>query len=167
MTVLTILQWPDLRLSELCSEIAGIDADIRRLSDDMLETMYAAPGRGLAAPQVGVLKRIFVMDTDWKDATATPMVFVNPVIQDQSEEVSTQSEGCLSIPGVTASITRPARITLSWSDLTGTRRRADFDGFAAACIQHEIDHLNGVVTLDHLNPEQRAQTLTEYRGAST
>ena len=158
MSVLPILRWPDPALSQVCAPAVG---DLTTLAADMLDTMYAAPGRGLAAPQVGVLTRLFVMDETWKDGDPNPMVFVNPEIVETSEHRTTQPEGCLSIPGILTDITRPAEVTLRWTDLNGTAQADNFTGFAAACVQHEIDHLNGIVTLDHLDAETREQLLSE------
>jgi peptide deformylase len=128
----------------------------------MLETMYAAPGRGLAGPQVGVLRRIFVMDVAWKDGTPEPMVFLDPEIVWRSDETRTGTEGCLSIPGVTAEVERAAELEVTWRDLDGARHARRFDGFAAICIQHENDHLDGLVTFDRVAPEARAALEAAY-----
>ena len=157
-----ILRWPDPRLSEICAPVGDITAEVRGLAADMLETMYAAPGRGLAGPQVGVMQRIFVMDAGWKTGKPTPVVAVDPVIEAASTVLFSSAEGCLSIPGVSATIARPEAITLSFTDLEGTRVTRELTGFEALCAQHEIDHLNGIVTLDHLAPEERARVLREY-----
>jgi peptide deformylase len=159
-----IVLWPDPRLATPCAPVAAVTADIETLAEDMLETMYAAPGRGLAAPQVGVLLRLFVMDTEWKDAAPAPRVFLNPAIVAVGPAQATRAEGCLSIPGITAEVTRPATVRLRWTDLDGVTREEDFDGFAAACVQHEIDHLDGVVTLDRIDGETRARLVAEYGG---
>jgi peptide deformylase len=128
----------------------------------MLETMYAAPGRGLAGPQVGVLRRIFVMDVAWKDGAPDPMVFLDPEIVWRSDETRTGTEGCLSIPGVTAEVERAAEIEVTWRDLDGAGHARRFDGFAAICIQHETDHLDGLVTFDRVAPEARAALEAAY-----
>jgi peptide deformylase len=138
------------------------DDTLRRLAADMLETMYAAPGRGLAGPQVGVLKRLFVMDVTWKEGTPDPMVFLDPDIVWRSAETRTGAEGCLSIPGITAEVERAAEIEVMWRDLDGVRHARRFDGFAAICIQHETDHLDGLVTLDRVSPEARAALEAVY-----
>lgn len=166
MSRLPILLWPDPVLGTPCDPIVEINDDTRRLAEDMLETMYAAPGRGLAAPQVGVLQRLFVMDTEWKEGDRNPQVFVNPAILDCSADKVTRDEGCLSLPGVTTQITRPEKVELEWTTLAGDLRRGSFDGFAAACVQHEIDHLDGIVTLDRLNAEDRARALSDYAQVS-
>jgi peptide deformylase len=157
--LLPILRWPDRRLSQPCSP-AVLDDDLRRLAADMLETMYAAPGRGLAAPQVGHLVRMFVMDVAWKTGAPAPMVFVNPVVEPFGDRVS-GPEGCLSIPGPVTEVERSARVRARWIDLDGTSQEAEFDGFAAICVQHEYDHLDGVLTLDRLPPEARARAEAE------
>ena len=154
MAVLPILTWPDARLRAVC---AAINGDVGDLAQDMLDTMYAAPGRGLAAPQVGALLRLFVMDATWKDGVPTPQVFVNPRITRRSDVLVTGPEGCLSLPGLTTPVARSDKICLSWTDLNREGQLQDFSGFAAICIQHECDHLNGVLTIDHLSaPERRA-----------
>ncbi len=153
--LLPILRWPDPRLSLPCAP-AVLDDDLRTLAADMLETMYAAPGRGLAAPQVGRLVRLFVMDVTWKDGTPTPQVFVNPEILALSGARVTGPEGCLSIPGPVTEVSRAEAVQLRWSDLEGQVHTAALTGFAAICAQHEYDHLDGILTLDRLAPEARA-----------
>lgn len=162
MSVLEILRWPDPRLMEICPQIAEITPEIETLAADMLETMYAAPGRGLAGPQVGAMLRMFVMDTGWKEGKPDPLVCINPMLQEVSEERATNTEGCLSIPGVSADISRPAQVQMVWTGLNGGRYVQSFTGFAAACVQHELDHLDGVVTFDHLDAETRARLEAEY-----
>ncbi|MEM1074101.1 MAG: peptide deformylase [Pseudomonadota bacterium] len=162
MTLRKILRWPYDALGTVCSDVDEITPDIRILAQDMLDTMYAAPGRGLAAPQVGVLKRLFVMDVDWKEGARDPQVFLNPVILERSDTLASRFEGCLSIPGVTAELRRPERVRLRWTALNGAVEEADFDGFASACVQHEIDHLDGIVTLDRLDADARARVLKVY-----
>lgn len=159
--LLPILRWPDPRLSQPCAP-ALLDADLRRLAADMLETMYAAPGRGLAAPQVGKLVRMFVMDVAWKTGTPEPMVFVNPDIEPFGDRV-TGPEGCLSIPGPVTEIARAAQVRVRWTDLDGRLQAATFTGFAAVCVQHEYDHLDGILTLDHLTPEARVRAEAEVQ----
>lgn len=156
MALVDILRWPDPRLRRPCLPVTEIDAALHRLARDMLDTMYAAPGRGLAAPQVGVLRRIFVMDVGWKDGTPTPMVCINPELHDVSEAVATCTEGCLSIPGIPAEVTRPAAVALAWTDLSGARRTGWLTGMAATCAQHELDHLNGRLCIDLMPEPARA-----------
>jgi peptide deformylase len=166
MSVLEILRWPDARLNQVCAPVAEITPDIEALAQDLLETMYAAPGRGLAAPQVGAMIRMFVMDVDWKVGDASPMVFINPTIEAVSETDATIGEGCLSIPDVSMDITRPDAVELKWRDGTGQAQSRRFTGFEAVCVQHEMDHLDGVLTLDHLDVETRARVLTSYSEVS-
>lgn len=156
MTIRSILIHPDPRLKKLCEPVAAIDDDIRRLADDMLATMYDAPGVGLAAPQVGVLKRVFVMDcTKDKAAVARPMVLINPEISWTSEETSTYEEGCLSIPEQYGDVTRPSEVRMRWLGLDGQVHEEQFDALWATCAQHELDHLNGKLFIDHLGPLKR------------
>lgn len=164
MAVRAILTWPDPRLSTPCAPV-GTGADLDALIADMFDTMYAAPGRGLAAPQIGVMQRVFVMDATWKDGAGTPRALINPRITAQSDETASADEGCLSIPGVSVAVTRPAQITVAWSAPDGTALSAQFDGFEAACIQHEIDHLDGIVTFDRLAPADRTRAEAAYAGA--
>ncbi len=138
-----ILLHPDPALRAVCTPVAG---DATALARDLLDTMYAAPGRGLAAPQVGVTERLFVMDATWKEGLPDPRVFVNPAIV-AAEGAQVNEEACLSIPGSPRRIERAARVTLEWDGAEG-RRREVFAGFAAACIAHEMDHLDGVTILD-------------------
>ena len=135
--------------------VDGITPGIKQLADDMLETMYAAPGRGLAAPQVGVMQRVFVMDVAWKTGTPTPVVCINPEILWRSAVVAMGDEGCLSIPGPITRVARSQAILMAWTALDGMRVQQRLSGFAAICAQHEYDHLEGIVTLDHLAPAER------------
>ena len=153
MAVLPILLWPDARLTTVCSEISG---DVSALATDMLETMYAAPGRGLAAPQVGALLRLFVMDCTWKEGRHAPRVLINPEVRWSSPDTAVGPEGCLSLPGITSQIARPTSVHMRWLDVAGRICEEIFTGFAAICAQHELDHLNGVLSLDHLDPAARA-----------
>ncbi len=157
--LLPILRWPDPRLSQPCAP-AALDDDLRQLAADMLETMYAAPGRGLAAPQVGRLLRLFVMDVAWKAGAPAPMVFINPSVELLGDRVA-GPEGCLSIPGPVTEVERSSQVRVRWTDLDGAAREELFDGFAAICIQHEYDHLDGLLTLDRLSPEARAKAEAE------
>ena len=149
MALRTIRLVPDPVLRETCAAVTRFDVDLQVLTDDMLETMYAAPGRGLAAPQIGVTQRVFVMDATWKDGTPAPQVFVNPQITAASEDQVAQEEGCLSIPDRFVEVARPAAVTMTWQGLDGAAKSAEFTGFSAACVQHELDHLNGVLCTDY------------------
>lgn len=155
-----ILRWPDPVLSTKAAPASAEDATLA-LAQDMLETMYEAEGRGLAAPQIGVLSRVFVMDATWKTGTAAPETFINPEILWRSPEVVPSEEGCLSIPGVLAQVERAREIILRWVQPDGSVSAQKLTGFRAICAQHEIDHLDGIVTLDHLSPEARTQAEKE------
>jgi peptide deformylase len=161
MAVLAVRLWPDPVLSRVAGPVTDLAA-AQVLAADMLDTMYHAQGRGLAAPQVGVSLRVFVMDATWKEGTLAPQVFVNPVILSRSDDVAVGPEGCLSIPGITTDIPRATAIRLRWTDLDGASYEAGLTGFHAICAQHEIDHLDGTVTLDRLSPEARAMAEAEY-----
>lgn len=162
MARLSIRTWPDPVLASKCAPVGAVGEDIRRLAADMLETMYAAEGRGLAAPQVGRPLRLFVMDEAWKETAPAPRVFVDPEILWSSPEVAAMEEGCLSIPGIAARVERPVRIRLRWRDLDGTSHEEEMDGFVATCAQHETDHLDGIVTLDRVDGETRQALIAEY-----
>ncbi|MBB93055.1 MAG: peptide deformylase [Rhodobacteraceae bacterium] len=161
MALRKILTWPDPTLSRVCDPV-GSDEDLSALIADMFDTMYDAPGRGLAAPQMGVLKRVFVMDVTWKAGPRTPIAMINPQILDRSAEAQTTPEGCLSIPGVLVDVTRPEAVTMAWTDETGALCEDRFTGFAAVCAQHELDHLDGIVTFDRLAPEARRAAEAAY-----
>ncbi|MDB6454579.1 peptide deformylase [Falsirhodobacter sp. 20TX0035] len=151
-----ILIHPDPRLKKVCPPVESITDEIRALGRDMLDTMYDAPGVGLAGPQIGVMKRIITMDcTKDPEAAPQPMVLVNPEITWSSDEGSTYEEGCLSIPDQYAEVERPARVRVRWTDLEGQEREQEFDGLWATCVQHEIDHLNGKLFIDHIGPLKR------------
>jgi peptide deformylase len=156
MTLRPIILHPDPRLKAVCKPVAAVTDDIRRLADDMLETMYDAPGIGLAAPQVGQLLRLFVMDcVKGDDVPPRPVVLVNPEITWTSEGRRTYEEGCLSIPDHYAELERPAEVEVRWTGLDGESRSERFDGLWATCVQHEIDHLDGRLFIDHLGPIKR------------
>lgn len=149
-----ILIHPDPRLKKVCDPLAEVTPEIRRLAEDMLETMYDAPGVGLAAPQIGITKRLLVMDCV-KEGTPEPMVMINPEITWRSEDLSTYEEGCLSIPDQYAEVIRPALVRVSWIDLDGKTQEEEFSDLWATCVQHEIDHLNGKLFIDYLGPLKR------------
>ncbi|MGJ8603319.1 MAG: peptide deformylase [Marivita sp.] len=161
MSVLPIVRWPDPRLSQVCAPVTDVVA-LAGVVRDLFDTMYAAPGRGLAGPQVGLMQRVFVMDPTWKDGDRSPLVCINPDVLHAAEGVAEGAEACLSIPGVSAKVTRPTEITLAYSDLSGVRHQEVLTGFAAICAQHELDHLNGVVIFDRLAPDARARFEAEY-----
>ena len=154
---LPILLVPDARLRAKAKPV-GTAADVRALSEKMLATMYAAPGIGLAAPQVGEMLRLVVIDLQ-REETREPIVLVNPEIVAASDELATREEGCLSLPGQYADVTRPARVKVRYLDLSGARKEIEGDGLLAACLQHEIDHLNGVLFVDYLSALKRNMLL--------
>ena len=151
MTKKNIIIEPDPILRKKSSSLEKVDNDLRKLMDDMLETMYAAPGIGLAAVQVGILKRLIVLDISKKDEKKKPLFLVNPEIKYQSEKTSTHEEGCLSIPGYFAEIKRPAECHIHYIDYHGKQKKLKAKGLLATCIQHEIDHLNGKLFIDYLS----------------
>lgn len=165
MAVLDIVLWPDTQLTETCVQVEEVTDEIRTLAQDMLDTMYAAKGRGLAASQVGAMHRVFVMDVGWKEGKSDPLICINPMLSEIGEERATMEESCLSIPGVLAEVNRPSQVQLVWSSLEGARYVQSFDGFGAACVQHELDHLDGIVTFDHLSADVRADLIAEYKAA--
>lgn len=152
----SILIHPDPRLKKVCAPVADISDALRKLADDMLETMYDAPGIGLAAPQVGVLDRLIVLDCVKEEGeTPRPLVMFNPEIIAASDEQNTYEEGCLSIPEHYAEVTRPREVEVTWLDRDGAICTETFDGLWATCVQHEIDHLNGKLFIDYLGPMKR------------
>ena len=156
MTIRPILIHPDPRLKKLADPVTEFTDDLRVLADDMLETMYDAPGIGLAAPQIGVMKRIFVMDCIKEDdVPPRPLVLINPTVTWTSDETNVYEEGCLSIPEQFANVERPKECDVSWIDLDGNPQSERFDGLWATCAQHEIDHLDGKLFIDYLGPLKR------------
>lgn len=149
-----ILIHPDPRLKKPCEPVAAVTPELAQLAADMLETMYDAPGIGLAAPQVGAMKRVIVMDCI-KDGPPEPIVLLNPQVIWSSEDLSTYEEGCLSIPDQYAEVKRPAAVTVRWMDLNGEEQERGFEGLWATCVQHEIDHLDGKLFIDYLGPLKR------------
>ncbi|MDQ2095863.1 peptide deformylase [Rhodalgimonas zhirmunskyi] len=151
-----ILIHPDPRLKKVCEPLPDLSDDLRTLADDMLETMYDAPGIGLAAPQVGVLQRLIVLDcVKGEDETPRPLIMFNPEITARSDDLNTYEEGCLSIPDQYAEVTRPAEVSVKWIDRNGNEQTEDFNGLWATCVQHEIDHLNGKLFIDYLGAMRR------------
>jgi peptide deformylase len=156
MTIRPILIHPDPRLKKVCPPVTAVTDELRALADDMLETMYDAPGIGLAAPQIGVLQRLVVMDcVKEDDAPPKPMVLFNPRVTWASEALSTYEEGCLSIPEQYAEVERPAEVRVRFLDRDGAERETSFAGLWATCVQHEIDHLDGKLFIDYLSPLKR------------
>lgn len=151
-----ILIHPDPRLKKVCAPVSDVSDELRALAEDMLETMYHAPGIGLAAPQVGVMDRLLVMDcVKEENETPRPMVLINPEVVASSDEKNVYEEGCLSIPEQFAEVTRPKLVDVRWMDLDGNEQQETFDGLWATCVQHEIDHLNGKLFIDYLGPMKR------------
>ena len=155
MAVLPIIVAPDPRLKRIAEPVAKVDAEMRRLMDDMLETMYKAPGIGLAAPQVGVLKRVIMIDLAREDEKPQPLRMANPELIWVSDEDAVYNEGCLSLPEHYADVTRPAAIKVRYIDHENEIRELEADGLLATCIQHEMDHLEGILFVDHLTALKR------------
>jgi peptide deformylase len=160
-----ILTAPDPRLKGISRPVAAVDAEIRRLADDMLESMYAADGIGLAAIQVGVPKRVLVMDMARKDKNREPRVFINPKILWTSDETAIFEEGCLSVPDIWEEVERPAQIRAEYLDREGKLVTLEAEGLLATCLQHEIDHLEGILFVDHLSRLKRAMALKKLAKA--
>lgn len=155
MALREILIVPDPRLKKECEPVAEVNDEIRELLDDMLETMYAAPGIGLAGPQIGVMKRVVVMDVSDDKDKPEPLKLINPEIIWESEDTSVYQEGCLSIPEQYADVERPAEVGLRYLDENGKEHEIEADGLLATCIQHELDHLDGILFTDYLSALKR------------
>jgi peptide deformylase len=166
MALRDIIILPDRRLRSVSKPVAGIDKEIRALVDDMFETMYKAPGIGLAAIQVAVPARVVVMDLSKREENAERRVFINPEITWRSEETSLYEEGCLSIPDIHEDVERPARVKVKYLDLDGELQEIDADGLFATCIQHEVDHLNGVLFIDHISKLKRDRVIKKFGKAA-
>lgn len=160
-----ILILPDQRLRQVADPIDKVDDSIRTLAADMLETMYDAPGIGLAAPQIGEMKRIVVMDLAKEGEEPAPLVMINPEILRYSEETAVTEEGCLSIPELYYDVERPAEITVRYTDLDGNTVEKDATERLAVCIQHELDHLDGVLYIDYLSRLKRDRVLKKFQKA--
>lgn len=158
MAKLDIILAPDPRLTTPCEPVDSVDGPLKQLMDDMLDTMYAAPGIGLAAPQVGVMKRFFVVDVGEDDAR-DPRFFINPAITNRSDTTSLYEEGCLSLPKQYGDVERADAIGLRYQDRTGVERTLEANGMLARCIQHEMDHLDGILFIDHLSALKRRMIL--------
>ncbi|SDE59593.1 peptide deformylase [Limimaricola pyoseonensis] len=156
MALLPIRRHPDAVLRATARPVALFDATLSQLAADMIETMYHATGRGLAAPQVGLPLRLFVTDVRWREGDPEPKVFVNPELVSASDETVLREEGCLSIPDTPCRVRRPARVVLKWQDLQGAGHEAAFEGIEATCVQHELDHLDGVLCIDRHEEENLA-----------
>jgi peptide deformylase len=159
MALKTIIIAPDPRLKKKSKPVVSVDAETRQLMDDMLETMYAAPGIGLAAPQVGVLKRVIVLDIDREEVKTGPLVMANPEIVEASDDDATYEEGCLSVPEHYSDVVRPATVTVRYLDRDGATKEMACEGLLATCVQHEIDHLDGILFIDHISSLKRNMIL--------
>ena len=170
MAILPIIETPDPLLRQISSPVEEVDDELRKLIDDMFETMYAAPGIGLAAIQVGVAKRVLVIDLqepkeEGGEPVREPLVFVNPEIMEASDTLQVYSEGCLSVPEMYAEVERPDRIRARWLDRDGTSHEEELDGLLAICLQHEMDHLEGILFIDHLSRLKRDMILKKLAKA--
>jgi len=159
MTVRTILTEPNKILRQISQPVESVGKEEQLLMDDMLETMYAANGIGLAAIQVGIPKRIIVMDISKDENKKEPMYFVNPVIKNKNPVKSTYEEGCLSVPNQFAEIDRPSKCDIEFLDYNGNKQTISADGLFATCIQHEMDHLEGILFIDHLSKLKKSMIL--------
>jgi peptide deformylase len=161
-----ILIIPDKRLRLKSEPVDGIDKDVRALIDDMFETMYDAPGIGLAAIQIGIPKRVITMDLAKKDEPKAPQVFINPEVTWKSDEKATYEEGCLSIPEYYEAVERPSAVKVKFLDLEGKPHEVEASGLLATCLQHEIDHINGVLFIDHISKLKRDMVMKKFKKAA-
>ena len=166
MAVSAIIKLPDKRLRLVSEPVKRIDADIRELVEDMFETQYHAPGIGLAAIQVGVAKRVVTMDLSKKEEAHEPRVLINPEITWTSEEKATREEGCLSIPEYYEEVERPVQVKVKYLDLDGKAHEIEADGLFATCLQHEIDHINGALFIDHISKLKRDRVIKKFSKAA-
>lgn len=169
MALRSIITLPDKRLRVRAAPVVRVDDEVRALMDDLLETMYAAPGIGLAATQIAVPKRVMVLDVARREdetANPNPMFFANPAILWASEETAAREEGCLSIPEFFEEVVRPARVRVGYLDRSGERQEIEAEGILARCLQHEIDHLDGVLFVDHLSRLKRERILKKFSKAA-
>ncbi len=166
MAVRDILIIPDKRLRLQSAAVKAVDKPLRNLIDDMFETMYAAPGIGLAAIQIGVAQRVVTMDLAKKDEAKSPQVFLNPEVVWTSPDVAAQEEGCLSIPEYYEEVERPKAVRVKYLDLDGKAQEIEADGLLATCLQHEIDHINGVLFIDHISKLKRDMVMKKFKKAA-
>ncbi|NKL02456.1 peptide deformylase [Rhizobium leguminosarum bv. viciae] len=166
MTIKPLIILPDPVLRQLSKPVERVDSDLQRLADDMLETMYDAPGIGLAAIQVGVPRRMLVIDIAREGEEKQPQVFINPEIVKSSDERSVYEEGCLSIPDYYAEVERPATVSVKYLDRNGKEQTVEADGLLATCLQHEIDHLNGVLFIDYISRLKREMVIKKFTKAA-
>jgi peptide deformylase len=166
MAVRDIIKLPDKRLRLVSEPVKRIDDGVRKLVDDMFDTMYKAPGIGLAAIQIGVPKRVVILDLSKKEDDHKPLVFINPEVTWASEEKSKYEEGCLSIPEYYEEVERPAKVKVKYLDLDGEAHETEVKGLLATCLQHEIDHINGVLFIDHLSRLKRSLIIKKFAKAA-
>jgi peptide deformylase len=166
MTIKPLIILPDPILRQVSKPIETFDGEVKKLADDMLETMYDAPGIGLAAIQIGVARRMLVLDVSKDGEDKKPLVFINPEIVASSDARSVYEEGCLSIPDYYAEVERPASITVRHLDRDGKEQVTEADGLLATCLQHEIDHLNGVLFIDHISKLKREMVIRKFTKAA-
>jgi peptide deformylase len=166
MAILPIIEIPDPRLKLVSEPVAQVDAAVRKLMDDMIETMYDAPGIGLAAIQVAVPKRVLVLDVAREGEPPQPLFVANPEIVWSSEEMNVYQEGCLSIPEYYEDVERPSRVRVRYLDRDGKTQELEADGLLATAMQHEIDHLNGVLFIDHLSRLKRERVMKKFTKAA-
>jgi len=157
MSIRKIIKIPDPILRQISEPVKSVDKEIKKLSEDMLETMYEAPGIGLAAVQVGVLKRVIVIDLSKKDEKKNPLCIINPELTFKSDDLVSYEEGCLSIPNQFAEVKRPNKCNIKYLDIKGNKRELKAEGLLATCIQHEIDHLNGKLIVDYASSLKRSR----------
>jgi peptide deformylase len=166
MALREIIKLPDKRLRLKSEPVGRIDSGIRKLVDDLFETMYDAPGIGLAAIQIGIAKRIVTMDLSKKDEEQEPQVFINPEIAWASDETSKYEEGCLSIPEFYEEVERPGKVKVKYLDIDGKQHEIEATGLLATCLQHEIDHTNGVLFIDHISKLKRDRIIKKFSKAA-
>jgi len=166
MTIKPLIILPDPILRQVSRPIETVDGEVKKLADDMLETMYDAPGIGLAAIQIGVARRMLVLDVSKDGEDKKPLVFINPEIVTASDARSVYEEGCLSIPDYYAEVERPASITVRHLDREGKEQMMEAEGLLATCLQHEIDHLNGVLFIDHISKLKREMVIRKFTKAA-
>ncbi len=166
MAVHEIIKLPDKRLRLVSERVKHVDVGIRKLVDDMFETMYKAPGIGLAAIQIGIAKRVITMDLSKKEDNHEPHVFINPEIIWTSDETAKYEEGCLSIPDYYEEVERPSQVKVKYLDRDGKTRELDAKGLLATCLQHEIDHINGILFIDHLSKLKRDRVIKKFAKAA-
>ena len=162
MAVRDIIKLPDKRLRLVSEPVKRVDAGIRALADDMFETMYDAPGIGLAAIQIGVAKRVITMDLSKKEDNQEPQVFINPEIVWTSDATAKYEEGCLSIPEYYEEVERPSVVKVKYQDLEGKWHEIEADGLFATCVQHEVDHTNGMLFIDHISKLKRDRVIKKF-----